>query len=243
MRRILLCLALCLSAGLLRADDFTDGNAAFERSDYPAAIKAYERAAGKSDAGANVYYNLANAYFRAGQPGKAVVNYERALILAPRHPEATANLAFVRRQFSAMSPEPPTLLAPAVALGADRTVIALTLGGWLLLAGAGLGLFGGRRLLALGTAGLGLTVALWAGLSLSKLGAGQRSLDRLVVIAPKGTRATYAPADNARTAANLSPGAEVKFLQQRAVWTYVALPDGARGWVPSEALERVMPEL
>lgn len=245
MRRSLLCLFLLVlgAAGSLRADDFTDGNAAFEKGDFPAAVKAYEKAAAKADAGANVYFNLGNAYYRSGQPGKAAVNYERALILAPRHPEAKANLAFLRRQLNALTPEPSALLAPAAALGSDATLIALCLGVWLLLGAAALGLFTRARRAAWAVAGFGLLLAVWAGLSLQALGAGRRALDRLIVIAPKGARATYAPAENARTALNLSPGAEVRLLQVRAVWSYVSLPDGARAWVPSEALERVMPEL
>lgn len=244
LRRFLLCLATVVAAlGSARADEFSDGNAAFEKGDFPAAVKAYEKAAAKPDAGANVYFNLGNAYYRSGQPGKAAVNYERALVLAPRHPEAKANLAFLRRQLNALTPETPTLLAPAAALGSDGTAIALSVGAWLLLGGVALRLFQGSRLAAWGVGGGGLLLALWAGLSLWQLGPGRRALDRLIVIAPKGVRATYAPAENARTAANLSAGAEVRFLQQRAVWTYISLPDGARAWVPSETLERVMPEL
>jgi hypothetical protein len=42
-------------------------------------------------------YNLANAYAREGKPGMAVVNYERARLLAPDDPDIEANLLLVRR--------------------------------------------------------------------------------------------------------------------------------------------------
>jgi len=42
-------------------------------------------------------YNLANAYARAGQPGLAVLNYERAGLLSPGDPDIEANLLAVRR--------------------------------------------------------------------------------------------------------------------------------------------------
>jgi hypothetical protein len=42
-------------------------------------------------------YNLANAYAREGKPGLAVVNYERARMLAPNDPDIEANLLLVRR--------------------------------------------------------------------------------------------------------------------------------------------------
>jgi hypothetical protein len=41
-------------------------------------------------------YNLANAYARAGQPGLAVLNYERAALLAPADADIEANLEAVR---------------------------------------------------------------------------------------------------------------------------------------------------
>jgi hypothetical protein len=40
-------------------------------------------------------YNLANSYARAGRPGMAVLNYERANLLAPNDPDIDANLRFV----------------------------------------------------------------------------------------------------------------------------------------------------
>jgi hypothetical protein len=41
-------------------------------------------------------YNLANSYARAGKPGMAVLNYERAALLAPTDPDIEANLNYVR---------------------------------------------------------------------------------------------------------------------------------------------------
>jgi hypothetical protein len=45
---------------------------------------------------ATALYNLANSYARAGKPGLAVLNYERAALLAPYDPDITANLNYVR---------------------------------------------------------------------------------------------------------------------------------------------------
>jgi hypothetical protein len=50
-------------------------------------------------------YNLANAYARAGKPGLAVLNYERARLLEPSDPDIDANLRQVR-EASGLPPEP-----------------------------------------------------------------------------------------------------------------------------------------
>ncbi len=49
-------------------------------------------------------YNLANAYARAGKPGFAVLNYERAKLLDPNDPDIEANLNHVR-EASGLPPE------------------------------------------------------------------------------------------------------------------------------------------
>jgi hypothetical protein len=50
-------------------------------------------------------YNLANAYARAGKPGLAVLEYERAKLLDPRDPDIDANLRRVRDS-SGLRPPP-----------------------------------------------------------------------------------------------------------------------------------------
>jgi len=69
-------------------------------------------------------YNLANSYARAGKPGLAVLNYERAALLAPGDPDINANLAYVRA--SAHVPmQPRSRLAGLV------QAISPTLAAWL----------------------------------------------------------------------------------------------------------------
>jgi hypothetical protein len=53
---------------------------------------------------ADSLYNLANSFARAGKPGMAVLNYERAGLLAPNDADIEANLRLVRQ--SAHQPDP-----------------------------------------------------------------------------------------------------------------------------------------
>jgi len=81
-------------------------------------------------------YNAANAYARAGNTGLAVLNYERAQLLAPRDPDIAANLRLVR--MTAHLPD-----APSPAIERVLTWAAPDTYAWLgvfgvLLAGAGL---------------------------------------------------------------------------------------------------------
>ncbi|MBI4437288.1 MAG: tetratricopeptide repeat protein [Candidatus Omnitrophica bacterium] len=74
---------------------FEQGNVLYQKEDYAAAIKAYEEILSRGVQGASLYYNLGNAYFKVGQIGKAVLNYERALKFAPEDKELMNNLTFV----------------------------------------------------------------------------------------------------------------------------------------------------
>jgi len=56
---------------------------------------------------ADALYNLANSYARAGKPGLAVLNYERAALLAPSDPDIRANLDYVRAT-AQVPTDPPT---------------------------------------------------------------------------------------------------------------------------------------
>src|ERR1700712_3458231 len=114
---------------------------------------------------ADTLYNLANSYARAGKPGLAVLNYERAALLAPNDPDINANLDYVRA--TAQVPTEPSTRFARFAAAASPTeaawlgVIGLALLGTSLLASKATPRF--RALWAtsalLGTIQIGLTIS------------------------------------------------------------------------------------
>src|SRR5712671_865156 len=67
-------------------------------------------------------YNLANSYARAGKPGLAVLNYERASLLAPDDADINANLEYVRA--AAHVPTEPRTRFARIAQAANPTLAA-----------------------------------------------------------------------------------------------------------------------
>jgi hypothetical protein len=65
-------------------------------SSHAAPAPAQAQAQAQARYSAPALYNLANAYARAGKPGLAVLNYERARLLEPNDPDLDANLRHVR---------------------------------------------------------------------------------------------------------------------------------------------------
>jgi hypothetical protein len=84
-------------------------------------------------------YNLGNSYARAGKPGLAVLNYERARLLAPNDPDIEANLGYVR-EGAHLPMEPRSRWQRAVTVGSPTLwsfvgVLGVLLLGCALLAG------------------------------------------------------------------------------------------------------------
>lgn len=72
-----------------------EGDSAYMRNDYASAIQIYEALLKKGEA-AEVYYNLGNSYYKADDIAKAILNYERALLLQPGNADVRANLDIAR---------------------------------------------------------------------------------------------------------------------------------------------------
>src|ERR1700761_9587590 len=109
MRTLLL---LFVSLGLTTSV-LADVNATFARADadyaagkFSGAIKVYESIVVSRQWTPSLFYNLGNAYFRQDDFGRAILNYERALVLDPGHAEARANLQLARDRGRALELSP-----------------------------------------------------------------------------------------------------------------------------------------
>ena len=97
--------ALLLSPCLAATDNnddirnlFRQGNEAYIRGDVSAAAEFYEQLTTTSGYGSGVLFNLGSSYARSGQTGKAILNYERALRLAPSNSDIQNNLELIRKE-------------------------------------------------------------------------------------------------------------------------------------------------
>lgn len=76
---------------------FQEASSAYSSGDYRSAIDKFESLQ-KIGLSAPLLYNLANSYAQNGQIGKAILNYERALRLAPGDSDIRGNLALLREK-------------------------------------------------------------------------------------------------------------------------------------------------
>ena len=72
-----------------------EGDSAYIRNDFASAIQIYESLLRKGES-ADVYYNLGNSYYKINEIAKAILNYEKALLLQPGNGDIRANLEIAR---------------------------------------------------------------------------------------------------------------------------------------------------
>jgi tetratricopeptide (TPR) repeat protein len=245
MRRTIHALSLLLFvtgssiASAQATSQFVKANQEYAAGDFNAAVNDYEELMRAGQDAPNLFYNLANAYFRKKDFGRAILNYERSLALDPHHPEAQANLRVARDEARALELTPTKFERWFGFVTLNQYAIAAAIAFWTCAFSIVLLIFGRRRsrgLIALSILSLSiLAVAVFAVRTLSggKNGAG------LAVVTTENADARLATADNASRVLTLPAGSEIQILSKRGDWIYAALPNNLRGWMPAKSAEEV----
>lgn len=67
-------------------------NAFYTAEEFQKAVSVYEQILQKGEESAKLYFNLGNAYYKTGDINNAILNYERAKLLAPQDEDIQFNL-------------------------------------------------------------------------------------------------------------------------------------------------------
>lgn len=232
---------------LAQHPDLQKANELYRQASYEQARQTFEALVAEGYQSKALFYNLGNTYYRLGQEGKAILNYEKALLLAPKDREILENLEFVKGQLSG------EIIAldvfPLIAIW-QSVQQSLSSGTWtvlgLLFFWAGVGGFLVWLLLprrkqkvrgfVLGVTGLVLCVIPF--LMASGRKAAQVGSDKAVVVTE--TAALYAsPSEGSELLYPLFEGATVRTLEPLQDWYKVNLANGYQGWVPKNQLALV----
>src|SRR6266487_2129509 len=237
---IVLCCALFASAAFAQSDaEFAKANQEYAQGHFKEAISGYEALVRAGQWSANLFYDLGNAYFRTGDFGHAILNYERALALERHHPEATANLQIARDEARALEMQQSAPERYLRFASVNQYSIAAAVAFWLGVFCIVRLLFARRR----STARIILSVCLLfvfaiGTLAIYELDHGSKGRD-LAIVTDKEVQARLATADTANSVLALPPGSEIKILSTRGDWMYAALPNSFRGWIPAKSAEQV----
>jgi len=223
-----------------------EGNQAYTEGDLQAARRLYREAL---DAGVDdpvLHYNLANVHARAGELGRAIAGYLRALRLDPSDADIRTNLQWVRSHTrdlelagGGLPPVVAQLDAAAHVLSLDEWSTALVALAWLV---AGLLAWGWRRGW-LGPWPRRLLLGLGAGLLLVAVVVAtrwyeERVVDTAVVIVEEA-EVRSGPATTFPVVFRVHDGLTLAIRGERDGWARIGLGGDWVGWMPTGALERV----
>lgn len=187
---------------------------------------------------ADSLYNLANSYARAGKPGLAVLNYERAALLAPYDPDITANLEYVRT--SAHVPTAPRSRFVRIATAASPTLAAwLGVVGIILVGAALLAKRAAPRLRWVRACGMLVGIALLS-LTVSNAMLLWPHMHEAVVLINQ-TPALVSPVPMADTAFVLQEADTVAITAKHEDFVLIRTRSGLSGWVARANLGAVVP--
>ena len=218
---------------------FAKANQDYSEGHFQEAVDGYQNLVQAGQWSANLFYNLGNGWFRLGNLGEAILNYERAVALDPHHPEAAANLNLVRDEARALELQRKGLDRYIQAATSTQYLIAASIAFWCILFGIARLFFFRRHSAILVLLIIFVTVVFGGAVfALYSLETGSKGR-ALAIVTGKKIEARLATADNSNSILPLPPGSEIKVLSQRGDWLYAELPNDLRGWIPANAAQRV----
>ncbi len=227
-------------------------NQLYENGRYSEAAQTYQQLVDQDYADSSLFYNLGNAHYRRGDLGKAILNYERASLLAPRDGDIQANLAYARAQAvdqyesEANSPlEQWTQAASSKLTLNEMSILALVLF-WVLT-----GLFILYLHSRQSPSAKGLRYALVFSLLIFTLSAftlGERIYTEIssppAIVTVESVEVVSNPGQDGVTQVTLHSGAQVILLETRGQWARLSLPgDQFQGWVPVGTVEELVSDI
>ena len=220
---------------------------AYAAGKYEEAIEVYQKILGEQLESANLYYNLGNCYYKLGENTKAILNYERALLLNPGDESVRYNLKMAQQAIVDKIEVLPELFlvrwykALITTFSADQWgyfSVALFI---LFLLMAALFFYSRTR----GMKKTGFVVGIIAlCLMLTTLSFAFQQDKRMtqrefaIITAPSVT-VKGAPDSSGTSLFLIHEGLKVQIIEVLGTWYNIRLADGNEGWVAQSDLERI----
>lgn len=222
-----------------------EADSTYIRNDFAAAIQIYENLLQQGES-AEVYYNLGNSYYKTDDIARAILNYERALLLSPGNADIRANLEIARsKTVDKVEPVPEIFFVTWIkslinSQSSDawaRTAIVFFL---LLLVSLSVFLFTRQlKWKKVGFAGsiLFLIVVIVANVFASTQKSYLTDRKDAIILSPSVTvRST--PSESGTSLFVLHEGRKVEIKDgSMREWKEIRLEDGKVGWVPATVVE------
>lgn len=218
--------ALLLIAQQPGGGDFTRGVELYQQGQFAPAAQAFASAAARDSADVAAWSNLGNAYFRAGDRGRAIWAWAHASREAPRDAAIVRNLRTVGA-VEVLRTRPPLLVRP------QEWYLLAAIGWWAAGIIAATAIF--RRHWLLLSWSLPAVAIATAALIIGIIGDGRR----YAVALNDETRMYGDPTIHSPIVRRVQAGAGLDVLEERGEWLRVKTISEAEGWVEADAVGKL----
>ena len=223
-----------------------EADEAYQKNQFSEAAAMYEQILQTQGESADIYYNLGNAYFKMKNTPKAVLNYERALLLSPGDADIRFNLDMARsKTVDNITPTAEVFIVTwyksLVNLMSEKSWGYVGIFSFiLLLIGVSFYIFG-NRLWIKKTGFIGAVVFLVVTVCTNIFASEQKSelVDRTGAIVMEPTiNVKSTPNESGTDLFVLHEGTKV-YINDDSMegWKEIRLEDGKEGWLPTSSIE------
>ena len=226
---------------------FVEGNKLYQQEKYQEAIDNYLKVEKQGKQSADLYYNLANAYYKSNKVAPAIYYYEKALQLAPNNKDIQVNLGFAKRMTLDNIEDLPTTLLQKLS---KSTIEKLSYNSWAYVAVFLSFLFAllfllyhfsdgtTKKRLYFITATTSFILILLSVFFAFHTYTKSKNKKEAIIFAQQ-TEVKNAPTLSGDTVFQLHEGTKVSVLETKDNWQKIKLSDGQTGWIIASELKEL----
>ena len=210
--------------------NFLSGCNFYENAEYEKALEMF-KSLEKDYPTANLYYNIANSYYRLGKIGYALLYYERAKKLSPFDEDIGFNIKIISGMIK--EDENEKGLLANIDMGAARLLFSLSI---FFFAGIiSIKFLSSRKILFWPFVVSSLAVILFLSLYFLKY---RGQCETIAVVIKNDAEIRSGPNDNFKVSFTLPEGKKVNVLSKSGDWTEIGVKSmGLRGWLETKNIE------
>ena len=240
-------LVFTMPAAAAPLTDLSEAESQYRQGNYEPAANIYQSLLRQGLAGGELYYNLGNCYYKMGQYGLAILNYERAERDLGKDPDLVKNQKLAQLKAPDKIQPLPRWFVIQILEGIRG---AISLGGWArwfilfewFLAGCLVALVAFpdlaiRPWLTRLFWGCAVLFIVTGSFFFASYYTQSRNVEGIILASSVEIRS--APDKNSTELFTLHEGAKIRVLRRLPGWAEILLADGKQGWTRQEAFEMI----
>jgi tetratricopeptide (TPR) repeat protein len=215
----------------------------YDKGDFETAIQQYQLILKKGLLSSDLYYNLGNSYFRNGQLGYCILNYEKALKLNPSHENTAFNLTLVKNKRIDKFDEVPQFSFDLVLIGANKYIShnqTSIIGSILIIFSALIFIYGKRARIKkfINYSKIGIALGLIVTLLAWKQQTAVKEYKNGIVVA-KSSNIFSEPNPNSTLLFEIHEGVKLEIFSESNGWVNIKTPGNEVGWIEDFTIESI----